>query len=542
MYQKKGPNSITKFFDLILAGEKIGQFIVNYNVIKYDDVETQDFFSVKKSINKKFLLNCTQRIIISNKNNPLLTSPSDDLNSYNDYPAFIDKSIIISDENKDDETDVQVLDYSPKTINTQVQQSGSNDTSNGTSLSNNRSTTVGSSISETHSFGTSVSLGTHASLLDAGVTSNITQNFDYSTNTTNENSITSGTDISNNKNQSLSETESMSIKDWGAFAYQKQNKFPVVGWIFGQEYPWNAITCRKRADDSTYDNNTRIKLVIPKNMQANLYDEALLPPSELSLFGVNFVSKSLYLITLKNSSESLAINHAIYLYTASHRLNNNQIEVYIDQQANNIFNADAVSINLPIMALDVLGLPNKDAIIGFIPNKFTVVPHPMRNGVVSAFKITSAANNLYIKDTTQYDMNANGAGFSASETRLISCFSEQCISLEFTIYFKIVDTGNLYNLYLKHWKMKGSKGIKLTFTINENFDNQIVKYVDEEEAEGAEKNLLSIALRDLSYASVDYHDYLQFGLNSIKVSIEPIDQIFSQNCCYEIRAISIEST
>ena len=94
---------------------------------------------------------------------------------------------------------------------------------------------------------------------------------------------------------------------------------------------------------------------------------------------------------------------------------------------------------------------------------------------------------------------------------------------------------------MKHWKKQGGKGIKLTLVINNDTDNAITKYVDAEEAEGAEKNLLIIALRDQNYASVDYHDYLQLGLNSIEITIvNSIDGQYSETCGYQIRAISIE--
>lgn len=541
MYKKNDPNSITKFFELKSGGVKVGQLIVDFHVVDYDNVQVQDFSSINKPNNRKFLLHCTQRIIISTNNNPLLTAPTDDIDSYENYLAFIDNSLTVKDSNNNNEIDIQLLDYSPKTINTQIQRSDTSDTSSGTSSSNSRSTTSGSSMSDTNSFGTSVSLSSHASLMDAGISSNTTVNQEHSSTVTNEHSITSGSEVSNNKNQSLSESASMSIKDWGAFAYLEQNSDAKIGWIFAQQYPWDAIRCRKTVQDS--QSNGKVQLIIPNEMLANLYDgESLLPPSELSLFGVNFVSKSLYLISFDNDSESININHSVLLYTASHQLiTNKQVAVYIAPQCVDTFTDDPTSINLPIMSLDVLGLPDKQAIVGFSPNKFIKAPSPMNSGKVSVFKISSASNTLYIKDTTDYkSITDNGAGFTASQTRLTASFSELGTNLSFTLYFKVVDTGNYYNLYLKHWITQGSKGIKLTLTINEDSENAIVKYVDAEEAVGAEKNLLTIALRDLDYASIDYHDYLQLGLNSIKVTIEPIDGQYSVNCGYEIRAISIE--
>jgi len=538
MYKKQDPNTITKFFDLKVAGKTIGQLIADFHVVDYDDVQTQDFSSVKKEINRKFLLNCTQRIIISTENNPLLSVPNSNQSVYSDYPVLINNSIKIISSGI---IEANLLEYSPKTVNTQVQKTASQDLSTGSTASNSRSTSSGSSVSETNSFGVSVSTSSNLSLMDAGVSSTVTANAEHSQTFSHEHSITSGSELSHNKNQSLSESASMNIKDWGAFSYVKQGSIPMTGWIFGQEYPWDAIRCRK-TNGRSIDTEEQVGLIIPKNMLVNLYDgEALLPPSELSMFGINFVSKSLYLITLNNESDLINIDYSTLLYNATHKLNGKNVEVYIDKQPTSIFIDDPITINLPIMALDTLGLPGKQAIVGFIPSKFIVPPSPMESGKVSAFKINSASNTLYIKDTTDYSsVKDNGAGFSDSETRLIANLSEQCTSLSFTLYFKVVDTSNYYNLYLKHWKKTGSKGIKLTFTINEDSDNKIVKYVDSEEAEGAEKNLLIIALRDYNYASIDYHDYLQLGLNSIEVKIEPIDGEYSENCGYQVRAISIE--
>jgi hypothetical protein len=74
--------------------------------------------------------------------------------------------------------------------------------------------------------------------------------------------------------------------------------------------------------------------------------------------------------------------------------------------------------------------------------------------------------------------------------------------------------------------------------INNIEGNTIIKYVDALEAEGGENNLLSISLRDQNFGSIDFYDYLQLGLNSVQVTIEAITP--NADCCYEIRAISIE--
>jgi len=546
MFIKKDPNAITKCYELKSSGKVIGQLIAEYHIIKYSQVQVEDYSSVNKKKNQKFLVHCTQRIIIGNSLNSF---SEDSPESFDNYPVLFDISnkFNVTQQNKNG-FKIDLLDYSPKTINTQIQATGTIGNSDGASTSNSKTNTTGSSTSETNSFGTSVSVGSHISFSDIGGSTNVTTNQEHSSTTTNEQSISNSSDFTRNKNQELSASVSMSIKDWGAYAYlDKETK--NQGWIFGQEYPWNSINCRsyKPGNNHHPNNETQKELFIPKNMQACLFDgESLSPPSQLSLYGLNFVMKSLYLITLDNNfSDKITIDHDIYLYTASHLVsskeNKKEAVVYLDKQPTQI-NVDAASmLNLQIMALEVLGLPNKPAIIGFIPNKFIVSPKPITKNNLSSFRIISSTNTLYIEDTTDYsNIKDNEKGFEATKTSLIANLSKECNSLSFKAYFKIVDVIHDYNLYLKHWKRKGSQTIKLTITINNDEDSTIIKYVEAEEATGGEKNLLTIALRDQSYASIDHIDYLQLGLNSIEIKIEPSEEAYDNNCGYHIRAISIE--
>jgi hypothetical protein len=118
-------------------------------------------------------------------------------------------------------------------------------------------------------------------------------------------------------------------------------------------------------------------------------------------------------------------------------------------------------------------------------------------------------------------------------------FTENCTALKISAYFKIANSITEYTLHIKHWKL-ASTDIKLTFVVNRDEDNPIVKYVDAREAEGGEDNLLSISLRDLRYASGDFHDYLQLGLNCIEITIEPACGQLAERDGYAIRAMSIE--
>lgn len=558
MFKKNDPNTFSKYCSLMNGPDEkdniIGTIFSEYQVSSYDDVQLKSFDIVTKSTTRKFLVQCSQRINIFNKEGMELET-SNNLNSYELYPVMLNTTMSIKpdkvkdkDEDKDEGISFQLLEYAPQTVNTKIQSSGTSGESNGKTSGTSRNDTVGSTTSQTNSYGTSVSMGFQGDILSGGVTASS----EHSETSSHEQSHTSGSESSRSMSNEISSSASMSIKDWGAYSLvNPSTKSP--SWTFGQEYPWDVIECKKTKGkpypypdpNKLQDYQSLTEIVIPLTMQARLYDGvSLYPPSQLSMFGVNFIMKSSWLVTLNNSaSDFINIEHELFYYRGAHCLIDNEttVSVYRDHQPAvlQVKSGEGESlvtkINLPIMALDAIGKGSSSAIIGFIPNKFTVKPAPPVH-----FKIVSGANNLLITDTTTYPNPCAGAGFTADETALTANFAANCVSLQAIMYFKITDNFNNYKLYLKHWKT-GAMGIKLTITINGDKGNSIVKYVDALEAEGGENNLLVVALRDLNFSSVDYHDYLQLGLNSIQLTIEPIGGQYTTDCGYQIRAISIEN-
>jgi hypothetical protein len=550
MFKKKDPYTFTKFCTLKNgeAGDIIGSISSEFFVKKYDDVQLKDFKSIqKKTPIQKFLLNCTQRINIFNPKGMDL-SPHSKLDEYDNYPVMVNASISI--EPLPTGSSFQLLDYSPQTINTKVQVSGSIGDSKGKSQGNSTSSTVGSSTSQSNSYGASVTVGATDMGEFVSLSGSVSSNYEHTASTSNYNSSTRGVDSSSNSGNESSNGAGMSIKDWGAYA-QVNPLLKNVAWTFGQEYPWDVIECRKTNDSIYKKNSNQIGIVIPEIMSLRLYDQVFLyPPSQLAMFGVNFVMKAIWLVTIEDGvSDEVILDQVINYFSASHCLNTDlAVVVYLDSKPTILAVVDdeslSTTINLTLMALDPLGVQGKNAIVGFIPNKFIIQPTPESSSKSAiAFKIISAANNLVIKDTTAYPAqpNANnvGAGFSASETALTASFAQGFSTLQMTLYFKITDDVNDYTLFMKHWR-SGVSGIMLTLVINDDKANPIIKIVDAEEAGGGENNLLSIALRNLNYASVDYHDYLQLGLNSIQITIQPASGQNIVNCGYRIRAISIE--
>lgn len=89
---------------------------------------------------------------------------------------------------------------------------------------------------------------------------------------------------------------------------------------------------------------------------------------------------------------------------------------------------------------------------------------------------------------------------------------------------------------MKHWVTSDSAPVVVYVYINPIFDDcgllkldeggkviskpQAVRRIVESEGDGGANNVSSIALRDLSFGSPDYHDFLTLGLNSIFVQID----------------------
>ena len=66
MFKPKDPHSFTNFCTLMKGLNSIGNFMAQYHVVSYDDVQLNTVASVNKSATRKFMVNCTQRIVIYN--------------------------------------------------------------------------------------------------------------------------------------------------------------------------------------------------------------------------------------------------------------------------------------------------------------------------------------------------------------------------------------------------------------------------------------------------------------------------------------------
>ena len=556
MFKKNDPYSFSKYCSLFNKSTPIGTcdkstaigtLFTRIQVTNYTEVQVKDKNSVIKNQNRKYLVRCEQIINIWNSDAKTL-SPKSNLDSYENYPVLLNTFIKL-ENHAVQPLNKSLVSYSPQTVNTKIQSSGTLGSASGQTQGSSIQNSVGSSTAQTNSYGGSIS-GSITGMGDfISPSVSASANYEHSKTRTTDHSRTVGSSSSHSQSSDNSESSSMSMKDWGAYAMVN----PATGsptWTFGQEYPYDVIECRRTDGKYNPQNPQQFHIIISKAMSDRLFDkQTLYPASQLSMFGFNFKMTAMWLVTIDAAdSSSITVQQFVNYFSGSHSLvkegKDDNVYVYLDKTPTELCVSSDESletvINLMLMALDPLGQGGQAAIVGFIPSKFIKLPSvSTQSSQPDPFEIVSAANNLLIEDTSSYPARSGpGAGFTASETFMAATFAPNCLSLQMTLYFKIVDLSS-YSLYIKHWKADDS-GITLTIVVNRDTDNPIVKHVDAVEAEGGENNLLVITLRNQDYASVDYHDYLQFGLNSIEVTIEPSNGKFSAGTGYQIRAISIE--
>lgn len=550
MFKAVDPYTYTLTGQLGIEDKVVGLFKAAYQVTHYDDVQLSSgtvHTGVPNPGVRKYVLSVTQRVIVYNKNG-LVLSPQDDVRTYPNYPALLNLQLTPETAKN---VSLLLVGYSPQTVNTKVQTSGTTGTSSGQTNQSSTSNTVGSTTAQTNSFG--VSVGTFADAFTFGMSS------ETSTTHSTEQSHTSTVGSGTSRSHESSSSAYMSIENWGAYALvNPETSSPV--WTFGQEYPWDAIECRKTTNVPNPRDPGQVQLVVPSAMLVRLYDNvSLYPPSHLSMFGINFASQAQWLVTVDNAeSDEVALEHVLEYFTATHSLVDkaaphndamsaeptSQVAVYLDKVPTKLSLSGggdiSTRLSLGILALDPIGQADQPAIVGFVPTKFTARPAPAAAGVQpKPFSLFATSNTLLVRDTTSYPASCTpGAGFEATETALRATLEGNCTSLTFTVLFKVVDAADDYTLNLKHWK-NTEPGVRLTIVVNGDASTALTKYVDAYEAEGGEANMLSIALRNQDYASVDYSDLLTVGLNSIEITLTPST---GGSAGYALRALSIEST
>jgi hypothetical protein len=407
-------------------------------------------------------------------------------------------------------------DYSPKTLNAAVSTTQNQGTDAQTSSSLQH--TAGSSTSETNSFEVSDSVG----FFGMDPTGSVSAGYTNSTTNTTERSDTRSR--GRERGVQSSAGASMSIKDWGSYAFLDANK-QNPSWAWGQEYPWNVISFRGTADQGK-------TISLPPYVQKQLCDGTFLyPPSQISQFGLDFVVHAKWIFYVDGQAgpddEQVSFDHTLTYWEGSHSSVGDPGKLTVVAVMEPMALAaklETVTLNLPVLSLEPItstGIGN-GAVVGFVQTEFIAPPS------ANKFRLKSSANNLYISQGTGFDAPADDDSVLTAEN--ISSSTPASLLVQ----FKITDPDIELTLHLKHWKTTPA-GCALTIDVN---GQSIMRHIDSMNASGGTDNITSITLRTRDYTSPEYYDYLVMGLNVISVSIAP--SVSGSTCGYALRALAIQ--
>jgi len=494
----------------------LGFTVITYQVQRYRDVRNlSDTFS--------YIVTCTQRIVIPNTNTYTPQASNTHPPAFLGYPAVVVNNVAATGLQLQ-----ELVAYAPRTLNTSIATSVSG--SAGQSTSATMQHTSGSTTSQSNSFSASAALG----FFGDSPSGDLSGSYGRTWGTERSRSVAKGSDTASD--QQTGTSDSMSVKDWACNTTLGSDL--SLTWVWGQEYPWDVVRYNSLSG------------ALPDFIAQLLCDTTdsktplLLPPSQLSQFGIDFTMKASWSVQPTSSTSwFIGFDHSITYCTATHQLTAaNSLDAFLNAASDFLISVPA-TLDICLYGLDPIteGAAGV-AIIGFVPRQFLVLPAPATSSASpTPFRIISTSNTLLIDDTTDYTnlpAGNTGAGFTPSLTSLSATFTQNCTALTLRLSFKVTDTTNAYRLLLKHW-INGSVPVLMTITVNEDTSTSMVKLITTPEGEGGEDNLLSISLRDLSYGSVNYHDYLNLGFNVIDITLAPATSDYS-NCGYQIRAASVE--
>lgn len=475
------------------SGSVFGKSIITYEIYKRWDVNNLESY-------QGYLILMKQRIMIPN-GTAYLPGPTSQT-SYLNYPAMLVNKVEISVNN---DAIVLLNQFFPKTLNSSVNTEISSN--QGTNSSQSHQNTSGSSNTNVNSFGVSASVGLFGDLPIFSVGADYSHSWDKSK----YDSVMSGRETGGSNN--VGDSDSMSIKDWSSYGFPNDQSSSVQ-WIWGQSYPWDVILFNQSNDGNTIN----LPDFVVNRM---LNDSLVMPPSQLSMFGLDFTMTAGWFIDFPagiSKAETLQINQTTTSFSASHQASGSGLSASLQSvtQANNC-HYTSEELDLSSYALDPIaaGDETNGSPIGFTANLFTYPPVNAN----TRFKIISPGNTLQV----------TGTGFDSIMTSSFNTNPSLSIS------FKITDSIRQFSLLIIHWIGENSCTCKLKWRINEKWTGSL--YVDTTEGEGGQNNLSTIQLRNTDFTSINFHDYLIIGMNQIDIEIEPVE--VEKATSYTLFAMSI---
>ena len=460
------------------GGTSFGESVVECEIYRYTSASNLD-------LKKGYYVLAKQRIIIPNDNTPGLGAVS--VQNYDNYPAILNNKITLDVNNN---AKVKIHDLFPKTLNSNISISSSSH--NGDSRTQIQQHTSGSSINNINTFGVNVSGGVMLGLpvFNIGLSYSHTWGNSYNK----QNSIGLNTTHQSDSNFG----NNMSVKDWSSYSKLGNNN-KEVSWVWGQTYPWDVLNYNYAREG----NDINLPQFIQNRM---LTSNSVLPPSELSLYGLDFTTQASWFVEFEDDiveDEVLSLSHEIECYTASHGFLSSRVSASLDDSSQaKACQFSSEPLNMSRYSLAPVEVYNADgASIVFKNDKFTYKPEAEADD----FKIISANNELEL----------SGSGFM--ETMKSSLKNNAKID----IYFKVDSNGSNYDLFIMHWVKDNKTPCNINWTINDKYKGSSV--VNAISDINGEDNMTKISLRNNNYSLLNSFDYLVMGLNKIELEIVPQD-------------------
>lgn len=461
------------------AGEPaFGESIVECEIYRYTSASNLD-------LKKGYYVLAKQRIIIPNNNTPSLGAVS--VQNYNNYPAILNNKITLDVNNN---AKVKIHDLFPKTLNSNVNISSSSH--DGDSRTQIQQHTSGSSTNNINTFGVNVGGGMMLGMPMFNIGLSYSHTWGHSYNKQNS----SGSNTTHQSDSNFG--NSMSVKDWSSYSKLGNNN-KEVSWVWGQTYPWDVLNYNYAQES----NDINLPQFIQNRM---LTSNSVLPPSELSLYGLDFTTQASWFVEFEGDiveDEILSLSHEIECYTASHGLLSSRVSASLDNSSQaKTCNFSSKPLNMSRYSLAPVDVYNADgASIVFKNDEFTYRPETEADN----FKIMSANNELEVC----------GSGFM--ETMKSSLKNNAKIE----IYFKVDNNISNYDLFIMHWLKDNKTPCNINWTINDKYKGSSV--VNAISDLNGEDNMTKISLRNNNYSLLNSFDYLVMGLNKIELEIVPQD-------------------
>lgn len=478
--------------------ESFGKAIIRYEVRKYQNVSNL-------GSKNAYLVSMTQRVLVPNQQ--AYEPGAQSISSYSDYPALLKSSVDITCPTG---MKMCIKNLFPRTLNANVSVTKSSGDSSNTSTSHE--STSGSSTANVNTYDVSTSIGFFGDMPTGSV------GFGYSHSTENATSRSSSTGGSSGNGHSVGNDATMSVKDWSCYS-QLDHTTMNPSWVWGQGYPWDVIVYNQSGNGDTVQLPTFVQ---NRLLTSGTDGDYLLPPSELSLFGVDFTMKASWLFELEDGAtfdDSVSISHTTEYLTASHGISSAgalYAELQTEDEASMATNPVKIP-SLSAFALNPLGLNVNGGSIGFSAYPFLAAP----SSADAEFKIVSPANNLQV----------TGTGFTSGLTTDFS------VNPTLEITFKVADTTTDYSLHLMHWIGAGSGSCELAWKVNNNDNYKGAILVSATEGQGGEGNISSVELRNSDYSSISFHDYLVLGTNTIHIDLSKMGS--DSACEYTLFAVAV---